>query len=432
MEEQIPPRILQTLLQSLSSGVVPRVGLPYIAVGRKAEIDRVLVDYDAVAQGGASFRLIVGRYGSGKSFFMQMMRDKALADGFVVADADLSPERRLVGGKGEGLATYRELMANLSLRTRPEGAALDVLLQRWLSSLSSQDDGQTMDGRIDGAVGQIEGMVHSHDFARVLKIYLSACQTADMEKRRMALRWFSGEYSTKSEAKQELGVSAIVDDENWYDYIKLWARFVASIGYKGLLIFIDEAVNLYKISHRVARERNYEKLLTIFNDVLQGKAPHLGVFVGGTPQLVEDPHRGLYSYEALKSRLAPSRYAEDYAQSGPQIQLQRLSNEEILLLLQRLRALFSMQYEDAPRVSDEELVAFMQKAVDRMGADELLTPREVTRDFLELLEMLRLDPNVNFLQRLGEQQFQSDAVDPDEAGARDGDDEDPFADFFSL
>lgn len=422
---KIPKRLTTALVNSLTAGVVPRIGLEQIAVGRKPEVDAILRDLDNIAEGGAAFKLITGRYGSGKSFLLQMIRNYAMDREFVVADADLSPERRLVGTKGQGLATYRELMTRLSTRTRPDGGALEPILQKWIAALQQQtmqnqglrpDDPalpSEVEKQIYAVTNEMQNLVHGFDFAKVLASYWNGYKLADDDRKQAALRWLRGEYATKTEAKKELAVGVIIDDDNWYDYFKLWSEFTARIGYKGLLLFIDEAVNLYKITNSISRQSNYEKLLTMFNDTMQGKAEHLGIFVGGTPQFVEDERRGLFSYEALRSRLIDGRYAaREYANyTGPILKLAMLSHEEILILLQKLRQIHALHFGYRASLTDEELVDFMQTAVNRLGADELLTTREVVRDFMDVLHTLHQNPEVAYAQLLGER-----AAEPQDGG----------------
>ncbi|AJS60970.1 ATP-binding protein [Paenibacillus sp. IHBB 10380] len=427
-EVKIPRRMTTALVNSLTAGVVPRIGLEHIAVGRKYEVEAILRDMDNVAEGGATFKLITGRYGSGKSFLLQMIRNYAMDREFVVADADLSPERRLVGTKGQGLATYRELITHLSTRTRPDGGALEVILQKWISSIQQEamkelglrpNDAalnQEVEQRIFAITGQMHNLVHGFDFAKVLAMYWNSYKLADDEGKQAALRWLRGEFATKTEAKKEMGVGVIINDDNWYDYMKLWSEFVAHIGYKGLLLFIDEGVNLYKITNSVSRQSNYEKLLMMFNDTMQGKAEHLGIFMGGTPQFVEDTRRGLYSYDALRSRLVEGRYGSEGLKNytGPMIRLDMLSHEEILILLQKLRSIHSMQYGYTAQLTDDQLVQFMELAVGRMGADELLTTREVVRDFMDLLNTLYQNPEKSFDDLIGERTILSATEHPDE------------------
>lgn len=415
-ELKIPKRLTTALVNSLTAGVVPRIGLEQIAVGRKPEVDAILRDLDNIAEGGAAFKVITGRYGSGKSFLLQMIRNYAMDREFVVADADLSPERRLVGTKGQGLATYRELMTRLSTRTRPDGGALEPILQKWIAALQQQtmqnqglrpDDPALpleVEKQIYAVTNEMQNLVHGFDFAKVLASYWNGYKLGDDDRKQAALRWLRGEYATKTEAKKELAVGVIIDDDNWYDYFKLWSEFTARIGYKGLLLFIDEAVNLYKITNSISRQSNYEKLLTMFNDTMQGKAEHLGIFVGGTPQFVEDERRGLFSYEALRSRLIDGRYAaREYANyTGPILKLAMLSHEEILILLQKLRQIHALHFGYRASLTDEDLVDFMQTAVNRLGADELLTTREVVRDFMDVLHTLHQNPEVTYAQLLGE------------------------------
>ncbi|WP_068618054.1 ATP-binding protein [Paenibacillus tuaregi] len=427
-EQKIPKRLTTALVNSLTAGVVPRVGLEHVAVGRRAEVEAILRDMENIAEGGAAFKFITGRYGSGKSFLLQTIRNYAMDRDFVVADADLSPERRFVGTKGQGLATYRELMMHLSTRTRPDGGALESILQKWIASIQQEAMKELglrpgdpalnleVEQRIFAITAEMQSLVHGFDFARVLSIYWNGYKLADDNQKQAALRWLRGEFPTKTEAKRELNVGVIIDDENWYEYIKLWAEFTSRLGYKGLLLFIDEAVNLYKITNSVSRQSNYEKLLTMFNDTMQGKAANLGIFIGGTPQFVEDERRGLFSYEALRSRLIEGRYAnQGYMNyTGPILKLDMLSHEEILILLQKLTQIHGQHFGYTPALTNEELIAFMQTAVGRLGADQLLTPREVIRDFMDLLHTLHQNPEVSFAKLVGERTVQPADADPDE------------------
>jgi hypothetical protein len=439
MAVKMPKRVSTALINSLSAGVVPRVGLEYIAVGRKDEIGALLQDLENVAEGGAAFRFVIGRYGSGKSFMLQLLRNYAMERDFVVADADLSPERRLAGTGGQGVGTYRELMRNLATRTRPDGGALPVILEKWISSIQALVVKETglrpadsafagaVEAKILEVINQMEGMVHGFDFANVLSAYWRGYQTGDDNLKDAALRWLRGEFTTKTEAREALGVRVIIDDDGWYDYVKLFGRFVAGIGYRGLLVLIDEAVNLYKIVHSVSREGNYEKLLAMFNDTMQGKAEHLAILMGGTPQFLEDPRRGLYSYEALRSRLAESRFVKDGLRdtSGPILRLQTLTHEEIYVLLTRLADVHATHYGYDGQLGHLDYQDFMEEAVRRLGAEELLTPREVVRDFLSLLNLVRQNASVSFAQLVHGAEFQPTRPSPDPDGADNG----QFAEF---
>ena len=254
----------------------------------------------------------MGRYGAGKSFLLQTIRTHAMGERFVVADADLSPERRLQGGQGQGLATYRELIRNLSTKTRPEGGALNLILDRWVENLEAEAPSQNGGAEsLRTQMAAIEEMVHGFEFSRVLNLYRTASREGDEELKASAVKWLRGEYRTKTEARADLGISAIIDDGTWYDYLKIFARFLTGAGYKGLLVLIDELVNLYKIPNAISRQYNYEKILQMYNDTLQGKAQHLGIIMGGTPTSIEDRRRGVFSYEALRSRLTQGRFARE-------------------------------------------------------------------------------------------------------------------------
>ncbi len=399
---RVPKRVAAVILNSLKGGVVPRIGLPYITVGREVEIRALLTDLDLIADGGASFRFLVGRYGAGKSFLLQTIRTHAMGEGFVVADADLSPERRLQGGQGQGLATYRELIRNLSTKTRPEGSALNLILDRWVASTRQSADSADNSGALHEQLTPLEEMVHGFDFSRMLQRYRTASLEGDEETMSCVTRWLRGEYRTKSEAKADLGCSTIIGDDDWYDYIKLLARFLVLSGYKGMLVLIDELVNLYKIPNAITRQYNYEKILTMYNDTLQGKAHHLGIIMGGTPTSIEDRRRGVFSYEALRSRLTQGRFAREDMRDmlAPIIRLHPLTYEELLVLIEKLGQIHAGYFGYTNSITDEDLAAFLQIEFGRVGADTHLTPREVIRDFIELLDIAFQNPEKDISQLL--------------------------------
>lgn len=405
-------------MNSLKGGVVPRVGLNYVTVGRTAEIDALLRDVEMIAEGGASFRFIVGKYGSGKSFLLQTIRNYVMAKNFVVVDADLSPERRLQGTRGQGLATYKELIRNMSTKTKPEGGALSLILDRWISSvqqqvLSESDLSPTdpalqkqVEKRISAVIGSLNEMVHGFDFARLLTLYYQAYCSDDDETKAKVLKWFRGEYSTKTEARAELGVGIIITDDDWYEYLKLFAAFLKQAGYAGMLVLIDELVNIYKIPNAITRQYNYEKILTMYNDAMQGKAHHIGFLLGGTPQCMEDPRRGVYSYEALRSRLAEGHFSGEHKDLlSPVIRLLPLTNEEMLILIEKLADIHAGLYEYQQIVTQQDMVDFIQVEFGRIGADSHITPREVIRDFIEVLDIVYQNPQVKVRELLGSDQF---------------------------
>lgn len=425
--KKVPKRIAQVILNSLKGGVVPRIGLPYITVGRKNEIEALLHDVEIISDGGASFRFIVGRYGSGKSFLIQAIRNYVMDRGFIVADADLSPERRLQGTGGQGLATYRELISNLATKTKPEGGALTLVLDRWINSVQTEAVQETglepgdpaltriVDEKIYTIISAIRELAHGFDFARLLSLYYHAYLKGDDEQKAKVVRWFRGEYTLKREAKEELGVNIIITDDDWYDYLKIFAVFFRMAGYTGMMLFIDELVNLYKIPNSISRQYNYEKLLAMYNDTLQGKAQYLGILMGATPQAIEDKRRGVYSYEALRSRLAEGKFSRPGARDllAPVIHLEPLSPEEMLVLCEKLAGMHSTLYAYERTLGTEELARFIRMEYSRVGADQNITPREVIRDFIELLDLLYQNPAMTMDELLQSEDFtyaKSDAV----------------------
>ncbi|MCI8530627.1 MAG: ATP-binding protein [Lachnospiraceae bacterium] len=418
MAGKVPTRIANILINALKGGVVPRAGLEYITVGRTQEISAILHDVEMIEEGGASFRFIVGKYGSGKSFLLQTIRNYATAKGFVVVDADLSPERRFAGTKGQGLATYKELIKNLSTKSKPDGGALPLILEKWISGIqtsvkmqSSADDDNfdaLVEKQIYAVAGSLESMVNGFEFARAIVLYWKAYRMDDAALKSNVLRWFRGEYPTRKEAKEDLGIHFIVTDETWYDFLKLFAAFLVGAGYKGMLVMIDELVNLYKIPNSITRANNYEKILTMYNDVLQGKARHIGFLMGGTPQCIEDKYKGVFSYEALRSRLAEGHFstADTRDFSAPIIRLQMLTQEEMYILVEKLLNIHAQLYDYTPVLSQDDLVYFLTVEYNRVGASTHITPREIIRDFIELINILYQNPQKTVSEILGDNSFE--------------------------
>ena len=400
MTPTIPKRTLNTLMNAISSGVVPRRGLEYIAVGRKKETETFVADLDDTAEGGGAFRFISGRYGNGKSFMTQMVRNYAMDKGFVVMDADLAINRRLTGSKDEGVNTYRELIKNAAYRARPEGGALEPILQEWAMSISDEigEDNITSE-RILSAVRartkEFSSLQFCHDFALMISGYMYDFLSNAEDS--PSLRWLKGEYDLKSNVRRELGINTLIDDSDWYEIIKLWARLFKVLDYKGLVVFLDEAVVLYKLPSKVSRSNNYERLLTMFNDIMQGKSMYLSIYVCGTPEFIKDPARGLFSYDALKSRLISGRYESDYDNYlGPIINLKPLSNEEIFVLLRTIKGLHEQKYGYTSEIDDEKLEIYLKTVLSNSVSSSLTTPREITRDLISLLDTLHQNPDASF------------------------------------
>lgn len=445
MTKQVPTRIANILINALKGGVVPRAGLEYITVGRTQEIQAILHDIEMIEEGGASFRFIVGKYGSGKSFLLQTIRNYATARGFAVVDVDLSPERRFAGTKGQGLATYKELIQNLSTKSKPDGGALPLILEKWISgiqasvkdSLLSEEPGNARDmecgstgfdgeprqgleedpsaafdreveRQIYAVAGSLEGMVNGFEFAKAVVLYWKAYREDDSALKSNVLRWFRGEYPTRKEAKEDLGINFIVTDETWYDFLKIFAAFLVGAGYRGMLVIIDELVNIFKIPNSITRANNYEKILTMYNDVLQGKARHIGFLMGGTPQCIEDKYKGVFSYEALRSRLAEGHFATADVKdlSAPIIRLQMLNQEEMYILVEKLQNIHAGLYRYTPALTQEDLVYFLTVEYNRVGAETHITPREIIRDFIELINILYQNPTKSVAEVLGDNSFE--------------------------
>ncbi|MET1045672.1 MAG: ATP-binding protein [Hyphomicrobium sp.] len=408
----IKVRERDTIIQALSAGVVPRVGLPYIQVGRAAEIAALLRDIDRIGEGGAAVRFVIGEYGAGKTFFANLIRLIALERKCVTVHADLAPDRRIHASGGQARALYSEAIRNMATRTKPEGGALAAVVERLVTNaVKEAGERQTaVENMIEQKLAPIQEFVGGYDFATVVKAYWRGSENSDEELKTASLRWLRGEFSTKTEANKLLGVRTIIDDGSVYDALKCLACLTKVAGYAGLLVMFDEMVNIYKLQNSQARNQNFEQILRIVNDALQGNTSHIGFVMCGTPEFLMDTRRGLYSYEALQSRLAENRFATGTLVdlSGPVIKLQNLTPEDLHVLLENIRAVFAGGDPAKYLVPDEALGAFMNHCDQRIGEAYFRTPRTTVKAFVQMLAVLEQNGEAKWRELLGQVQVSAD------------------------
>ncbi len=387
------------IIQSLKSGVTPRIGIQYIQVGRAEELKALIKDVDDIADGGASFRLIIGEYGSGKTFFLSVVRSIALEKKLVTVNADLSPDRRIHATSGQAKNLYSELMHNMSTRNKPDGNALSSVVEGFISisRKEAKESGETVEEIIQKKLSKLTELVGGYDFAKVIEAYWTGYETNNDDLKANAIRWLRAEYDTKTDARRDLGIRSIISDASFYDSLKLLSLFVQQTGYKGLLVNLDEMVNLYKLNSSQARKSNYEQVLRILNDCRQGSAEHIGFLLGGTPEFLLDTRKGLYSYDALQTRLAGNSFAEkagviDY--SAPALHLASLTPEELYILLKNLRHVFAAGDEDNYLVPDESLEMFLNHCSNTIGDSYFTTPRNTIKAFLDMLSVIEQNPSI--------------------------------------
>ena len=424
MLDNIKPKEATAIINSLLGGVVPKLGVQHITVGRSPEIAAFIQALNDVKNGHSMVKFWIGDFGSGKSFMLHLLNTVALKQKFVVANADFTPDNRLYANDGKGVALYAAIMDNVAIQSKPEGGALGTLLEKWIEQVLTQTAGAH--GIALPAIRDAEHLplvqaaimrtiqeltdVGGFDFGTVVMKYYEGYVTGNDQLRRHALKWLKGEYRTKSEARQDLGVREIIHDLNYYDMLKNFCRLFVSMGYSGFMINLDEAINLYKISTAPMREKNYEKILTIYNDCFQGKINNFFLNFAGTREVLENERRGLFSYQALKSRLETNKLESaelrDFAQ--PVIRLMPLTHNEVFVLLQKLKEIFNFNYQTQLAISDDDIHAFMEEMFNKPGASEFLTPREVIRDFLNILSLLRQNPTLNKQQLFGDIQIRDE------------------------
>lgn len=440
--QTIKPKHREVIIQSLRAGVVPRAGQQHIQVGRHDEVKALVADIDRIADSGSAVRFIIGEYGSGKTFFLNLIRSIALERNLVTVNADLSPDRRLHATGGQARSLYAELMRNIATRSKPDGGALASVVEKFVTSAlaEARSAGVGVEEIIRTRLAALQELVGGYDFAHVIEAYWRAHDTGNEDLKESALRWLRGEYTSKTDARTQLGVRTIVSDANVYDQLKLLARFVRLAGYSGLLIVLDELVNLYKLANTQARNSNYEQILRILNDVLQGTAEGMGMLFGGTPEFLLDTRRGLYSYSALQSRLAQNQFATnglvDY--SGPVLPLSQLTQEDLYVLLGNIRNVYALGDPAKHLVPDEALEAFMLHCSNRIGDAYFRTPRNTVTAFVSLLSVLEQNAQADWRELLGAVNIQTDRNpdlegeiedEPAAAAAPAADDDDDLATF---
>lgn len=393
------------VIQSLRAGVVPRVGQHLIQVGRAGELDSLLKDVDRLADGGSAFRVVVGEYGAGKTFFLNLVRGIAMERKLVTMHADLNPDRRLHASGGQARSLYSELAKNMATRTKPDGGALQGIVEKFISQAKSEAKAKGVESEavIREYLAELTEMVNGYDFAEVIAAYCRGFEEGNEQLKADAIRWLRGEFSTKTDARAALGVRTIVDDASVYDQLKLLARFVRLAGFGGLMVCLDELVNLYKLANTQARNANYEQILRILNDSLQGSAEGLGFVLGGTPEFLMDTRRGLYSYPALQSRLAENTFAKSglVDLSGPVIRLSSLTPEDFFVLLQKLRHVYAYGEPEKFLLPDEAIPAFMAHCNQRLGEAYFRTPRTTITAFISLLAVIEQNPGADWRSLVG-------------------------------
>ncbi len=426
-EKRIRAKERDAIIQSLKSGVTPKIGIQHIQVGRVNELKAMIQDIKRIEDGGAAFRLIIGDYGSGKTFFMSVVRAIALEHKFVTLHADLSPDRRVHATSGQAKNLYSELMKNMSTRNKPDGNALTSVVEKFVTQVQKEADssGSSVERIIHQRLAAISEMVGGYDFAKVIEAYWQASEQDDEQLKACAIKWLRAEYSTKTEARNDLGVRTIIADASFYDALKIMSLFVRQAGYSGLLVNLDEMVNLYKLTNTQARKSNYEQILRILNDCLQGNAEYIGFLLGGTPEFLLDPRKGLYSYEALQTRLADNNFAKqagviDY--SSPALHLANLTPEELYILLKNLRHVYASGDSSKYLVPDDSLTAFLVHCSQTIGDAYFRTPRNTIKAFLDMLAVIEQNPEISWQQLLESVEVEEEKASDIEIECEDDDD----------
>jgi hypothetical protein len=405
------PKESASIINALQGGVVPHIGIQHMLVGRAKETDAIIGSLENVARGNSEVKFWIGDFGSGKSFMLQLIETLAVRTNFVVSTVDFTPVNRLYASDGKARALYSEIITKIITQTDQDGNALTTILDQWIEalmgavvseshvdfdSLTSNDSRHLVISKIIDTTKQF-GSPGGFEFGQAIAKYFEGYATGNGALQESALRWLKGQYTAKTDSLRDLGIRDIITDSNYYDMLKNFAELFVAAGYQGFVINLDEAINLYKLAQSQTREKNYERILSIYNDCMQGRAKSMFVNFGGTRRFLEDERRGLFSYEALKGRLSFGTFEEtefvDFSQ--PVIYLKPLAQEDIFTLLSKLKTIFEQHYGAAVPCTRGHITRFMEGQLNRPGAAEFLTPRQVIRDFLQILNIARQNPEAS-------------------------------------
>jgi hypothetical protein len=394
------------VLKSLRAGVVPADHIDLIQVGRGGEQATLAKDILHILKGGSSVRFVTGDYGSGKTFIGELTRQKGIKQGLVVAAAALSPDKRLQAKTGETRNLYSALVRSFSTKARPNGTALVNIVERFILTTLREAHVNSLDPRahIAHRLRDFEELAGGFDFIKVVQCYWLGFENQDDELKSTALRWLRGEFINLSDARAALGVRSIIDYRNFFSGLKMLCQFVRMAGYPGLLICLDEMVALYELSHKQTRINNFNEILNIVNDCLQGQVQGMGFVFLGTPEFVYDEKKGLYSMPALKSRLALNRLATKGLTdvSGPVIELKPLQEVEMDELLHKLRHVQAYGVAKDYLIDDMALWQFMLQCRAIHGQQYFLNPRLAIKTLLDLLAVIEQNPNVKVDELIAE------------------------------
>jgi len=399
--KKLKPRERTAIIDSLKAGVVPRIGLQHIQVGRSLEITELIKDFDEIKNGASKIRFIIGEYGSGKSFFLTLATGISHEYNFVSTKIDITTEKVLYSRDKRSQSLYTELVKNFSVKVRQNGEALKSIIESWIvNKIGINQDIPTEE--INSKLSYIRNYVSGFDFSTIICKYYEGYTTGDVRLMENSIRWLSGEYQTKTEARNDLGVRTIITDENYYDYLKLLSQFIKDAGYTGLLICIDELAVLVRLASPT-RTKNYETLLKMYNDCLQGQFSGIYYLFGGTPEFLRHPSKGLYSYGALKTRLAENPFSDSLYRdlSGPILELNNLTQEELFAVFLNIRNVFASYDKSKFIIDNIGIKEFMKWIFNRLGADSFLSPREAIKNFVNLLSQIENYPEKTWSDFLG-------------------------------
>lgn len=416
---RINPKEASTIIKSLEAGVVPDIGLGHLLVGRKAEVDELIKILSHIEDGDSDLRFWVGDFGSGKSFMLKTIENLALSKNFVVSTIDLNPSRRFYATDRKAVNLYSTVLENIRTKNLRSGNVIESIIEQWISTIFknlSDEKGYDLKELMAGfyrdevigiileTLSRFEAVGLSYELGQAISKYYEGFITGDRILKLKAIRWIRGDITTKTEAKKELGINEIINDDNYFEAIKNLAELFREIGYQGFVINFDEAVNLYKLPHSTTRQRNYEKILNIYNECKSNLAKGLFINLAATRKTVFDESRGLASYGALKGRLGTEASMDsDFINTNKTVLgLKVLSDEEIYTLLENLVSIYNIHYKTKIDFTSDQIVTYMEGQLNRPGADEFLTPRAVIKDFIEILDIKRQNPDAEISDLLRE------------------------------
>lgn len=384
----------ESIINALKNGNVPPEGVGEICVGRERELEEFDKIFSKVKDGAAVTRFLNGEFGSGKSFFLKLLEERALADNFVVAKVTLS--RDVPFNKFE--VVYRSIVASLRCKT---GTSLEHIIEKWTTQLRMMALRETTDPYqqerivIDNINNDLkEVRKHATTFAAAIENYYKLSARGDQETAKYAMAWLSGEKNIPYTIKRQFGVKGDIDRENAFKYLEALSSFLMALKYSGLIILIDEAEHIMTLHTKKLRDTAYDYMRFIYDECSLGRFHNTLFIFAGTPEFFEDPKMGVPSYTALNERIEDVLNTEFKDLRKPIIRLDGFKKDNLMELSDRLISMHEEVYEWEAKPVRESLDGIIARHEANAELTGYISPRNFVKSFISVLDVVQQNPEL--------------------------------------